>query len=429
MKHVAYSRQKYNERFIQTVTDNLPGLLAYWDADLRCQFANKRYIEWFNKKPEDMIGMRLQDLLGTELFAKNEPYIRKALGGEPQNFERTLTKASGEVRHTWATYIPDVDEDGQIAGIFILVTDVTTLMQAKEELRISATAFESQEAMMITDANRVILRVNRAFTELTGYDAEEVVGQTPQVLMSGRHDADFYAAMWQSIEATGLWQGEIWDRRKNGEIFPGWMTISAVKDAHGMVTHYVAAQSDMTSRKIAEEEIKRLAFYDPLTGLPNRRLMLDRLKQSMATSARTNKEGALLFIDLDNFKTLNDTFGHDMGDLLLQQVAERISSHARECDTVARIGGDEFVVVLDSLSENIERAATQAEEVCKKILGALNQPYDLPGNKHFCTPSIGVTLFKDQKNDIAELLKQADIAMYQAKAEGRNTIRFFKSYC
>ncbi|MGZ3254652.1 MAG: diguanylate cyclase domain-containing protein [Burkholderiaceae bacterium] len=416
-----------NERFVRAVADNVPGLVAYWDTALRCRFANKRYVEWFSKTPEEMIGMHIHELLGDDLFARNEPYLRRTLLGEQQNFERMLTKASGEVRYTWANYIPDFDGHGVVVGMFVLVSDVTDLKRAEEEQRIAATAFESQEAMMITDAKTVILRVNRAFTEATGYTSDEIVGQTPGILRSGRHDAAFYKEMWDSIRRSGSWQGEIWDRYKNGKISPNWISITAVKDTNNTITHYVCTLTDITARKAAEEEVKRLAFFDSLTGLPNRRLMMDRLQHILATSSRTGREGALMFIDLDRFKMINDTFGHDIGDLLLQQVAERLSLCVREGDTIARLGGDEFVVIMEDLSDNPHIAMAQAKTAGEKIIAKLNQPYDLAGNIQSSTPSIGITLFSDHKFSIDELLKQADIAMYQAKAEGRNALCFFNA--
>lgn len=292
------------------------------------------------------------------------------------------------------------------------------------DLRISATAFETHESLMITDADGVILRVNQAFTETTGYTSEEAVGQTPRLLRSGRHNADFYRAMWETIIRTGKWQGEIWDRRKNGEVYPKWLTITAVKGDNGIVTHYVGSHIDITERKEAEEKIQQLAFYDSLTDLPNRRLLTIRLQQALASSSRSNREGALLFIDLDNFKNLNDTLGHDIGDLLLQQVAQRLVFCMRDGDTVARLGGDEFVVMLENLSEQPLEAAAQTESVGEKILAALSQPYQLATYEFQSTSSIGITLFSDHEQ-IEELMKQADIAMYQSKKSGRNTLRFF----
>jgi diguanylate cyclase (GGDEF)-like protein/PAS domain S-box-containing protein len=293
------------------------------------------------------------------------------------------------------------------------------------QLRVAATAFESQEGMMITDGNYKILQINRALTEITGYSAEDLIGQAPRILRSGHHDADFYDQMWQSVLRNGKWQGEVVSRRKNGEIYVKWLTITAVQADDGSVTHYVTAETDVTARKAAEDEIARLAFYDPLTLLPNRRLLIDRLRQALASSARNGSNGALMFIDLDHFKTLNDTLGHDKGDLLLQQVAQRLVSCVREGDTVARLGGDEFVVMLEGLSKNPAEAATQAETSGEKILAVLGQPYLLAGYENRSTPSIGVTLLSGHQTSIEELLKQADLAMYQSKSAGRNTLRFF----
>lgn len=296
---------------------------------------------------------------------------------------------------------------------------------AEHELRIAAIAFESQEGMIITDANSVILRVNGSFTHITGYAAEDVIGKTPNMLNSGRQDAHFYTKVWESINNTGSWQGEIWNRRRNGETYPEYLTITAVKDPGGIVTNYVATFNDITVSKAAADEIKHLAFYDPLTRLPNRRLLMDRLVQALASSARNGRSGALLFIDLDNFKTLNDTFGHDVGDLLLQQVSHRLELCVREGDTVARLGGDEFVVMLEDLSKDSLAAAAQTESVGEKILAALGQSYQLAANECRSTPSMGATLFNGHGKQVDALFKQADIAMYQAKKDGRNTLRFF----
>lgn len=297
--------------------------------------------------------------------------------------------------------------------------------RAENEVRIAATAFESQEGIMVTDANKLILRVNRAFSRITGYGIDEVLGKKPSILSSGKHDQEFYTSMWETINLTGYWEGEIWNQRKNGEIYPEHLAISAVTAPSGIVTNYVATLTDITLRKEAADEIERLAYYDPLTHLPNRRLLLDRLNHATITSARKQIEGALLFLDLDHFKTLNDTLGHDVGDILLQEVATRLTGCIREGDSVARLGGDEFVIVLEELSSDTIDAATQTEVIANKILHALNQPYLLNTELYNCTVSIGATLFGKQKNSIEELLKQADIAMYQAKKSGRNTVRFF----
>ena len=312
-----------------------------------------------------------------------------------------------------------------VVAAFSLFFYLREMRRVEADLRISATAFESQEAMVITNHRNVILRCNQAFLEQTGYSAAELVGQTPDLLKSNWHSSEFYDDLIKTISQTGSWRGEIWIRRKNGSMYPSFQTITGVKGVRGWVTHYVGMHTDITERKAAETEIQQLAFYDPLTLLPNRRLMMDRLNHALANSARNGLFGAIFFIDLDNFKTLNDTRGHDQGDQLLQQVAQRLSACMREEDTVARLGGDEFVVMLEGLSENPSEAAHQTKTVGEKILAALNLPYQLNGADHRSTPSMGITLFTGHQDSVDELLKRADVAMYQAKAAGRNTLRFF----
>ncbi|MTJ83420.1 MAG: EAL domain-containing protein [Telmatospirillum sp.] len=295
--------------------------------------------------------------------------------------------------------------------------------RAIEELRIAATAFQAQEGMAITDAARKILRVNNAFSAITGYAADEILGR-PLGLLASAGDAG-RGPPWNGSLDGDCWQGEVWNRRKNGEMFPSWMIVTAVRNEVGTLTHFVATVTDTSRIKQSEEEIRYLAFYDPLTRLPNRRLLLDRLQQALAAASRSGREGALLFIDLDNFKTVNDTLGHDIGDLLLLQVAHRLTACLREGDTVARLGGDEFVVILEDLGDNPAISAIQAETVGNKILATLAQPFRLERQDCYCTASIGVTLFGNLRGTKEETLKQADLAMYQAKAAGPNVLRFF----
>jgi diguanylate cyclase (GGDEF)-like protein/PAS domain S-box-containing protein len=316
----------------------------------------------------------------------------------------------------------------------IALSDISARRRAEEELRIAAIAFESQEGMLVTDTHGVIVRVNHAFTRLTGYRAEEAVGQTPALLRSGRHDKTFYGQMWQTLREKGYWQGEMWNQRKNGKVYAEWLTISAVKSPDGETTHYVGSFSEITQNKEAEAEIHRLAYYDPLTHLPNRRLLHDRLAQALASSSRSGHHGAVLFLDLDHFKNLNDTRGHAVGDQLLSEVAQRLQTGVREGDTISRLGdtisrlgGDEFVVVLEDLSAEATEAATQARLVGEKVRETLARPYDLEGREFHCTASLGITLFRDHEASVESLLKQADLALYQAKGAGRNCLRFFDS--
>lgn len=309
-------------------------------------------------------------------------------------------------------------------------------LKVDEQLRVAATAFETQEGMVVTDAHSVILRVNHAFTRITGYTAADAIGQTPRILKSGRHDAVFYDAIWESVRRTGTWHGEIWNRRKNGEIYPEYLTITEVTGATGEVTNYVATLNDITIRKAAEEHIHNLAFYDALTGLPNRRLLIDRLGHAMAVSNRNSHYGALMFLDMDNFKPLNDAYGHDVGDLLLVEVARRISSCVREMDTVARFGGDEFVVLLCDLHADKTESTAETGIVAEKIRAMLAEPYLLTiqqegkaggAVEHHCTSSIGAVLFIHHEASREDIIKLADMAMYQAKEDGGNLVRFYGS--
>lgn len=300
--------------------------------------------------------------------------------------------------------------------------DVTERKMREADLRVAATAFESNESMIITDAETVILRVNRAFADLSGYAAEDAVGQTPRILQSGRHDQSFYAALWMDLHRDGAWQGEIWNRRKNGEVFPVWLSITAVRNDDGEVTHYVATHTDITLRKAAEDEIRHLAFYDPLTNLPNRRLLHDRLHHAVLRAKRENGRLALMFLDLDKFKPVNDEFGHSAGDELLKAVGQRLEAFVRESDTVARIGGDEFVLLLPSIL-----AAGDALRVAEKIHAALKQPFTLPeGQQVSISSSAGIAIYPEHGRDEATLTSHADAAMYQAKTAGRDRFVLFQ---
>lgn len=314
------------------------------------------------------------------------------------------------------------------------VRDITARKQADEQLRIAAITFEAQQSIFITDAECRILRANKTFLAETGFAEEDLVGRTPRMLQAGVHDTSFYRTMRESLARTGSWQGEITGLRKNGETYPKWLTISAVRNDAGAVSHYVSTHVDITERKRMEEEVSQLAFYDPLTRLANRRLLTDRLRQAQAASKRSGLYGALIFIDLDNFKPLNDSHGHEVGDTLLKEAASRLKACVREMDTVARFGGDEFVVILSALHADQASSVAQAELIARKIGSSLSESYALVRRRaqqaestirHQCTASIGVTLFVRDELDPDEILKCADMAMYDAKREGRNQTRFY----
>ena len=317
------------------------------------------------------------------------------------------------------------DEAGEIEHLIGIANDITDSRKSEEALRVAAVAFETHDAILISDANANIIRVNQAFTDITGYTLDEVLGKNPRIMSSGRQDKTFYVEMWQQLLHTGSWAGEIWDKRKNGQIYPKWLTITAVKNERQEISQYVAIFSDITARKQAEEEIRNLAFYDALTKLPNRRLFLDRFRAALTISTRRNDYGAVLFIDMDRFKTLNDSLGHDYGDLMLIEVAARIKSCVREMDTVARLGGDEFVVLIEGISEDQEDASHNVGLKAEKIREALAHPYQLKSHEHHSSPCIGISLYRGNETPVEELLQQADMAMYQAKNSGRNAVRFF----
>jgi len=297
----------------------------------------------------------------------------------------------------------------------------------QKELNIAASAFEVQEGVMVADANNVILRVNNSFTKMTGYSTEEAVGKTAAMLISERHDEQFYQDILKALRHDKCWVGEVWSKRKDGVINPYRLTITAVSNSDGQVTNFVAAISDIREFKEAQESILLLAFHDPLTQLPNRRLLQDRLQQAITSSVRSHRYGAVMFIDLDHFKTLNDTLGHNFGDMLLMEVACRLQDSVREGDTVTRLGGDEFVVMLEGLSEDVKMATIEANIVGEKIGSMINQPYFLLDNEYRISSSIGVSLFCGNMYSVDDLLKQADLAMYKAKSSGRNTLRFFNT--
>ncbi|HUW26659.1 MAG TPA: PAS domain S-box protein [Gallionella sp.] len=418
-------------RITQFVSDHAPDCIFWVDSQARLHYVNQATCRELGYSKEELLAMSVADI-DPDMPVTAWPAHWQDLQQKSSFLHQTrLRRKDGSIFpvEISVNFVKLGDKEFNIA----FARNITEREQAEEALRIASVAFESQESMVITDADGVILRVNRAYTEATGYTAAEAVGQTPRLLSSGLHDADFYGAMWETLMRTGKWRGEFWGRRKNGEIYPQLLTISAVKGDDGAVTHYVGSSHDITERKTAEQEITHLAFYDSLTQLPNRRLLEDRLGKVMAASKRSGCYGALLFLDLDNFKSLNDTHGHTVGDLLLIEVARRIVLCVREVDTVARFGGDEFVVVLSELDENKAESVSQTGIVAEKIRSALGKPYVLKFQakgeaektvEHRCTASIGIVLFIAHETSAENIIKNADMAMYQAKQAGRNRIRF-----
>jgi diguanylate cyclase (GGDEF)-like protein/PAS domain S-box-containing protein len=367
-------------------------------------------------------GMSLADLYGDRVRALSP---QDAEPQKAQQHEISRETADGRVIWLELAINPVTDQHSKFRQYVCVLREITKKKLAEQELKIAAMAFETQEGIMITDTRSVILRVNRAFTEITGYQAAEAIGKPVSILRSGRHDSVFYQEMWRSIAENRYWSGEVWNRRKNGEVYPERLVISAVAADDGSISNYVGSFTDITEYKISEEKIHQLAFFDPLTNLPNRRLLIDRLGRALASTTRHRRHGAILMIDLDNFKTLNDTRGHNVGDQLLMETGLRLKACTRTEDTVSRTGGDEFVVVLEELHAEASQAAAQAEGVAEKIRQILNQPITLDNVNYESSGSIGISMFCDEPLGIDELLRRADMAMYQAKALGKNGLRFF----
>ena len=421
-QHLQASEQK-----LATILDSVGAFIYIKGRDCRYQYANRHIAQLFGRPPAEMVGLDDYTFFDADTAAQLQRNDRRVLDqGERLEVEEVNTHLSdGVTRAYLSVKIPLRLPDGSIHALCGISTDITERRKAEESLRIAASVFESFEGMVVTGPDQRILTANQSYAQLTGYSVDELVGQTPRLLQSGRHDAAFYQAMRQALVSTGAWQGEVWNRRKNGEVYPAWITVTAVRGPQGDITHYVGTQTDISQRKAAEEEIRQLAFYDALTGLPNRRLMLDRVQHGLDAAAHSGAGGALLFVDLDNFKDLNDTQGHEIGDQLLRQVAARLGGCVRSGDTVARLGGDEFVLLLEGLSPHPHRAAAEAEAVGRAVLHAVGQAYLLQGHTYHSSCSIGVALYVDAEGSVDELLKRGDMAMYQAKAAGRNTLRFF----
>lgn len=341
-------------------------------------------------------------------------------------WSQPILNASGNVLGTFGVYFhtprtPDEKDLKLIENYAHLAAIAIESRQFEEELRLASSILQSSsEGMLVTDESNQIIAINPAFSKITGYNFDEVKGKNPRIFSSGKHDQAYYRAMWHELITTGHWQGEIWDKRKNGEFYAKWLTINIIPNKDGSVHRYVALFSDITEKKKSEELIWKQANFDTLTGLPNREMFRDRLAQEVKKAERANLPLALLLIDLDKFKDVNDTLGHDMGDILLQEAARRIRVCVRESDTVARLGGDEFTVILTELSDN-----SHLEDIAQIIISMLAEPYLLGSEVVYVSASIGITLYPNDTNDIDVLLKNADQAMYVAKNKGRNRSSYF----
>lgn len=414
-----------SEAQLRAITEAVPDLSLVLDEEGRYLRIKAPDSALLLTEQKNLLGRRLHEVLPAsqaELFMQ---FIHRTLASDaPQSIEYGLQTPTGHRTFEARARRLDVTIEGKRA-VVLMARDITERIILELDRRIAAIAFESQQGMLITDAKTHILKVNRAFTQITGYSAEDVVGQPTRMLGSGRQGPEFYQELWQTLARDGVWEGEIWNRRKNGEVFPEWLTISAVRDEQGRVGNYVASLTDISERKSAEQKIQHLAFYDPLTSLPNRRLLRDRLQQARIQCHRKGRYAALIFMDLDDFKNVNDLFGHQVGDELLCQVSERLRANLRDLDTVARLGGDEFVILIEGLEPYAEEAGAQVEHIGSKLLMALREPYVVNGQRFNNSASLGAVLFNDEQHTVDELMQHADLSMYSAKAAGKNAMTFY----
>ncbi|PTD95321.1 sensor domain-containing protein [Pseudothauera lacus] len=405
----------------KTLLDNSDSWIYAFDPQGRCLLANQALLRFLRRSDAEVIGHRRDEWLPAEdadQHAQNDALVmsnRKAILYEEKVHEPGL-----EVRYYLSNKFPLVGDAGEIIGVGGITNDITESRQKDIRLELAAQVYRSgREGIVITDAEQRIISVNNAFSQITGYEEESVLGEKPSILASGRHPESFYAGMWRAINASGRWAGEIWNRRKSGEVYPEWLSISRVSGANDEPTHYIGVFSDITHRKMAEEEIERLAFYDSLTGTPNRYLLHDRAAQAIRAAERRGKSFAVVFIDLDRFKAVNDVFGHAIGDEVLREVTKRIQQRIRDSDTVCRLSGDEFVLLLDDLNH------AQIDCRAAALVEAIGEPMTIGTSEVSVSASIGIALYPHDATAFDELLKQADMAMYQAKSGGRNGWRYF----
>jgi diguanylate cyclase (GGDEF)-like protein/PAS domain S-box-containing protein len=378
---------------------------------------NKSFVFRYGGDPKALVGRRLQRVLPPELVARLTPKFLKVIRtGQSVRFELNFGGIISD-----DTFSPVVGSDGSVESVAVFSRDVTGRKHAEQKLSLAGKIIQSSnEGILVTDALGAIVDVNEAFCRLTGYSREEVIGQSTQMLQSDRHPAEFYQYMAAVLKNTGQWTGEVWGRRKNGEVYPKLLSMSAVRNRADKVTHYVGIITDITHIKRTEERLHRMAHFDPLTQLPNRVLFRSRLQQALVDSGRHKRTVALMLLDLDRFKHINDSLGHKAGDDLLDAVAKRLTGVVRKSDTVARLAGDEFTIILPEVS-----GAKAVASVARKIIDLFSAPFAIGGREVFVTASVGITLYPADGSQVDRLLRNADMALYGAKEQGKNTFQFF----
>ncbi len=408
---------------VQDLYDNAPCGYHSLDRDGIFVQINQTELSWLGYTREEVVGKKkITELLSSDSQNKFYEYFPKLLEtGRTRDLEVDMVRKDGTVLPVLLNASALFDDQGKFIATRTTLYDMTELAEAQKKLQQAAAVFEhTNDAIIIANADRIISAVNKAFSNITGYQPDEVIGKTTRLLVSEPQDNEFYRTLWSALEQNGQWQGEIWGRRKSGEIFPAWESITAVKDKNGKVTDYIAIFSDITAIKETEKKLRKLAYHDPLTGLPNRLLFNDRMSQALAYAKRHQTRVALLLLDLDRFKLINDTLGHTAGDQLLQAIGARLHDAIREEDTVARLGGDEFAIILTQLTDTRDAAL-----LAQKAVQLVSQPIHIAGQGLTISTSIGIGVYPDDANDAESLSKAADSAMYSAKDKGRNAYEFY----
>jgi len=412
---------KITENMFQSILNRCPVGIAVIDYDGIFATVNPEYCSIYGYTPAQMLGQSFTMVFPEEarapVLAKHQHFLDKGgrLGGE-----WTVVRHDGIVLTVWTESVPFPRATGG-ADRLVYVLNITEQKRNQEQMRIAATVYEtSHDAIMVTDAENRLIAVNPAFTRVTGYDFADVSGSHPDIFNAANQEDCLYRDMWRRLHEDSFWIGEVWDRRKNGEPYLKELTLTVVRDLTGKVQNYVGVFSDITERKKNEELIWKQANYDAVTGLPNRHMFHDRLEVTAQQVLRSGQNMALLLIDLDHFKEVNDSLGHNAGDTLLAEVAHRIMRCVRGVDTIARLGGDEFAVIIPELNR-----PEQAERIARTLLASLSQSFSFEGEAMFVTASIGIAIFPHDSASLEGLLRNADQAMYAAKAAGRNCFSYF----
>ncbi|WP_127475254.1 EAL domain-containing protein [Sulfurivermis fontis] len=409
----------------QVIFDSVPAFIWYFDRNGRVLRANQRAADFLGLRISQLLGKTIFELFPADFAARCQTSNLEVIntGREQVNLVEPLLQPDGALLWLRLDKAPFCDASGAISGVVVFSSDISAEIKAQEHTRLTAKVFDNTlEGIVITDAEMHIVAVNRAFCRITGYEQHEVLGRSARLLASGAQGHVFYRNFWRTIRRQGEWRGELWNRRKGGQVFAEYLSVSTVRDNRGRITHYVGVFSDITTLKRTEQRLAQMAYYDPLTNLPNRALFTERLQQSLTKRKRDPSPLGVMFIDLDRFKTINDTLGHEAGDQLLQQVAKKLRDCLREQDTVARLGGDEFIVLLEKPGD--ERHVAR---IAERMLKALARPFHFCGQEVFSGASIGIAMYPADGTDLETLLKNADTAMYRAKNTGRNQYLFYQA--